>query len=378
MRPLHLVSLLGLAGCANVLGLGDYRDAVDGSPEAALDAGIDAKVDPPMDATVDAVADAQDADAGSDSGADAVAMDAGCVPTGGEACSDGIDNDCNGLTDCTDPACTAGYTCVPPLTSGWSWAAYDQGARPGCATGFTTPTDVDEGPIAQAATCGCGCTPTSPTCASGNLAITAGTSGVNGCQNNASQAEVATAGCRALSAPLITIAWKVNANGPAPSGGSCAASPSVNKFAVTYEHLGRTCAFAGNVGAGCGGGDVCAPKAAPFTMCVAHTGDVACPAGFSVKHPIGTVVADTRGCSACTCSFIAGTCGGALSLYSDNLCTLGAAPVTVDGTCQAVATANYVSYAYTGQSTGSSCTGSAVSATGTAVFSDLQTVCCVN
>ena len=379
MRRLLVLPLLGVLGCANILGLGDYADAVDGAADAK-DGGSDAKVEAAtVDAVADAVADARvDADGGGDVGVDATPDASGCVPTGAELCSDGVDNDCNGQTDCTDPACTAGYTCVPPLPNGWSWTAYDQGARPTCATGFTTPTDVDEGPIAPAATCGCGCTTTSPTCTGGTLTVTGGTTGVNGCQDGTNRSESAIAGCRSLSLPINAVGWKVNATGPVPSGGSCTASPTVNKFAVSYEYQGRTCAFAGNVGAGCGGGDVCAPKAAPFTMCVAAAGDLACPTGFLVKHPIGTVVTDTRGCSACTCALNPGTCGGALTLYSDSACSLGAAPVTVNGTCQSVANASYVNYTYASQSNGSSCAGSAVAATGSAAFSDLRTVCCVN
>lgn len=31
-----------------------------------------------------------------------------------EACHDGIDNDCNNLTDCADPACTSDSLCANP------------------------------------------------------------------------------------------------------------------------------------------------------------------------------------------------------------------------------------------------------------------------
>ncbi|HEX7600836.1 MAG TPA: hypothetical protein VF316_04490, partial [Polyangiaceae bacterium] len=271
--------------------------------------------------------------------------------------------------------CTAGDACVPPLPVGWSWVAYDQSARPSCATGFTTPRDVNEGLVAPPATCGCGCTTTSPTC-TGKLKITAGTSGGNGCQDKANQMESSGSGCQTLSPSINANGWSVNAKAPAPSGGSCSANPSVSRAAVSYGFQGRTCALAASAGAACGGGDVCVPKAAPFAMCVARTGDAACPTGYPAKHLTGSVVADTRACSTCTCSFTQGVCGGTLTLYGDKACTVGAAPVTVDETCRLVANKLYTAFTYAPQPT-ASCTGSAVAATGSATFADLQTVCCV-
>ncbi len=136
---------------------------------------------------------------GSDTGVpDTGAHDAGMhdtgVDTGGpdacdsvEICNNGIDDDCNGLVDCADPACTAGWTCTAaPVPSGWSVVSYAQSSRPACPAGYGTPADVVEGPIGAPATCGCTCNVTTAgSCesgqfsVSGNLGPTCGIGAVN-------------------------------------------------------------------------------------------------------------------------------------------------------------------------------------------------------
>src|ERR1700722_12455505 len=63
----------------------------------------------------------------------------GAALPGAEAghCSDGIDNDCNGLTDCKDPACATDPACLPapdagPDASGSLPDAAADGAPVGC------------------------------------------------------------------------------------------------------------------------------------------------------------------------------------------------------------------------------------------------------
>ena len=78
-----------------------------------------------------------------------------------EICDDGIDNDCNGLSDCADPRCSsAGWSCTSlPSGGGWTIGAFDQTARPTCpanfgTTGKTAYTSVCPG---RPDTCNCTC-----------------------------------------------------------------------------------------------------------------------------------------------------------------------------------------------------------------------------
>jgi hypothetical protein len=285
-----------------------------------------------------------------------------------------VDDDCNGLADCLDPACTTGFTCVPPVPNNWTAAAYTPDARPACATGFNTPLDVREGITAANATCGCGCTTQAPSCTAGNLTVTAG--GNASCNNVTNQSVTAAAGCNALT-QFPTNNQSISATGPAPSGGGCTANPTSTVPAVSYQHQGRTCALAGNAGGGCTNGAVCAPKAAPFTACVSQAGMNACPNGYPVQHLVGSMLSDTRACTACTCAFNAGTCGGTATFYTDNACTQNTQNVAADGLCHGVGNRTWRTYKYAPQNT-PSCAASAVSATGSASFSDLKTVCCTN
>ena len=124
-------------------------------------------------------------------------------------------------------------------------------------------------------------------------------------------------------------------------------------------------------------GSVCAPSPAPFKACVSQAGMNACPNGFSVQHFTGSMITDTRACSACTCAFNPSTCGGTATFYTNNGCTNNAQAVAVDNVCHAVANRTWLAYTYA-PTTSATCTPSAVNPTGTAVFSDLTTVCCTN
>jgi hypothetical protein len=314
-----------LAGCGDIIGLDGY-----GEPDGSV---IDSSTsDVVGDVTPDVIGDA---------GSDVV---------------------------CAHPS----FTCVPSLPTGWTWAIYSEDARPSCATGYATPTDVEEGIDAAAATCTCGCTTTDPTC--GSVTITAGTNG--SCNNITNQTDPADASCNNVTS--FTTGADISVTAGKPSGGSCAPTPTETVPPVGYDHEGRTCSLADAATGGCASGNVCVPNPAPFTTCVSQTGMQACPTGFSVQHLVGTTPADTRGCTPCTCAFDAGTCGGSASFYTVAGCTKNQQKIPVDGVCTAVTTAHtWVSFTYASTTT-ASCAAATVAPDGGVDFSDLTTVCCTN
>ncbi len=74
--------------------------------------------------------------------AGAPADTAGCVATGGEntvaECRDGVDNDCDGFNDCTDPGCDP--ICSPPVDAGCVRTG-DEGTNGLCSDGIDNDCD---------------------------------------------------------------------------------------------------------------------------------------------------------------------------------------------------------------------------------------------
>jgi hypothetical protein len=270
------------------------------------------------------------------------------------------------------PVYDGGCTCAPSIPTGWTPIAYDQAFRSACATDYGNPIDISEGITADPATCACGCS-VSANCNS--LLVTSGDSGT--CNNQTSQSVPWDGGCTTITT-INGAGSKVSIK--ASGVGSCTPDASVTKTNPSFMYQGRLCELlVAPATTGCATG-VCVPSAAPFVFCVHQNGVATCPAGYPTQHVVGTQINDGRGCSACTCDFDAGGssgCGGTATLWTGGACNAQAQAINVDGTCQAVAANQmYKSLTYQATSSGASCTPSQPTATGTATFSDSQTVCC--
>ena len=276
--------------------------------------------------------DASAGDGPRDSLADVFTLVDGCKPTGPENCTDGIDNDCNGLVDCQDPACTgAGYRCVLDPASapgGWSFVAFDATTQPGCPTPLGThAVDVNPTNLSSPASCSCVCGPgTMPSCEQGMISSTYGT---GGCNNTYTMGQANNGNCNQTA--VSGVEQYVQAS-TAPAGGSCTGTvtPTVPPTGATK---GEYCDGETKFGAGCSAGSVCGLAPSGFTACLHHGGTTSCPAGYTVPSTVGTLQ-DTRGCGACGCGAPTATCSGHWLFFTSNNCTGSAAlTLTANGTC---------------------------------------------
>jgi hypothetical protein len=140
------------------------------------------------------------------------------------------------------------------------------------------------------------------------------------------------------------------------------------------------------VGAGCtSANQLCVRSAgASFetALCISQVGDVSCPAqDYTERTLMFTSVADTRGCADCTCGDPTGiTCGGTVTLYTNNPCSGNGTGVPTTGTCVAAPGLEYFhagTYAVTTGPTGGSCDPAGGAATGEATPGDPVTICCL-
>ena len=232
-----------------------------------------------------------------------------CVFQSAEDCFNGIDDDCNGHTDCDDPACNASTTCVPAAGStGFVPGAYVDPSL-GCPVRFGAGESTINATLKPGAGCtGCSCDASiscsanlykyaSAAACSLDLTNTGGALAGGISATLAAGATTATASCLASTFSATTEARAsayVTTNGPCTPHGTAKVTPSA-------WGASRKFCSADSVGGGCSPGYVCVPKAVP-NHCVMALGTKACPAGYT-QDPAAwyTGFTDTRTCSACSC-----------------------------------------------------------------------------
>jgi hypothetical protein len=276
-------------------------------------------------------------------------VDQGCVFQSAEDCFNGIDDDCNGHTDCDDPTCVPSTTCVPAIGSdgfaAGTWVA------PGevCPTRFAAGESTINATLAPGAGCiGCSCRAT-VTC-SANVSRFANALSCNVLGTPALVGSVTSSFTTgATGATASCLAGTFSSTTPASIGayvttnGGCVPQGTPSRSVPTWATSRKFCS-AGSVGGGCSQGYVCVPTAAP-NHCTMALGAKTCPAGYTREGGSWyTAFSDTRACAACTCgaqtagscatlvvSFYAGTtttCSAGISASggsASNVCTFGTA-----------------------------------------------------
>jgi hypothetical protein len=357
---LLVAAIVVCAACALVSGLGDLQEVPCVADCGGQDTASDGSA--PSDGRAAEGGDARPPPGSTD----------GCVPTGPEICTDGLDNDCNGYTDCADPACSA-YACTPTIPAGWALAILDPSGMAACPKAYGGPTKLVVDPDLGPATCSCTCAVSSPpSCVDGTVADTRGDN--SACNDQTIGRPSNDGGCVGVNGFGTLAPYHSIAPLP-PTGGACSATPvTVLPAAGT---VGQSCSYGGSLGGGCSSG-ACAPDpGSAYSSCVSHAGPVACPAGYPNKHSVGTALNDTRACGSCA-GTLATTCSNAtLSFYTDGACQALAAAVPATGLCVSNPTGPGInSYRYSA-TTNAQCTTSTPSApTGSATVAQPSTICC--
>jgi len=359
---------LGVA-CVLSLGCGDdsQMPTVDAPPSVdgpRIDASIDgpATIDAPMiDAPIDA------AYVGDAPFIDAAAPDAACVPSGAEDCFNGIDDDCNGLTDCADTACNAIAECAPDAPGFALGVHVPMGTA--CPPGYlTTGPLLSQGLSAGGACSGCSCDGIT-VCGTTVHELASGT-----CPG----ADLATrivfnTQCQNLS--FATTNVHVDA---VQLQSTCGISGTPMVPPVSWASQTQFCQ-ASQIGGGCSTGQVCLRKNTQH--CAVQVGATSCGAIYSPESggTWFTSVNDGRTCGAnCTCAHSGGNCGSSFvrGFSVGTNCAGGAIDLTPNAdNCNLSAPLSSARVILQGD-TPPTCTPSN-QLTGTATPAGQQTLCCL-
>jgi hypothetical protein len=264
--------------------------------------------------------------------------------------------------------------CLPSVPTGWDVVAFAVSGATACPQGYSGSSDVVVDPALGPATCKCTCAiGAQPSCEQGTVIDTHSS---NSTCTNAPIHDLDAGGgaCTAFSFGNLSAYHSITA--PPPTGGTCAGQ--VQTSVPSTGTMGRICAM-GDAGTCAAAGSECRPSvAAPFARCIAQSGALPCPAGFSVAHAAGASIVDTRACGTCSCSAPSTTCNGSFSFYSDRGCASVVTTLAADGVCHPTpGGATAVAYTFTSTAQASCAAPAAQPAPqGNATLAQPTTVCC--
>jgi hypothetical protein len=268
---------------------------------SAPDASVEAPADAPRDRAAESTLE--------------VAPD--CVPVP-ENCFNGIDDDCDGLSDCADPDCVPIAACVPRPSGNVGTIV---GATDACPKGFAALNDnatpfgltIDPGGVACNG-CQCAQVTSKTSCAA---TITTYTS---------------TADCQAATNGKNVLTISTTSTDPCPvpdTGATNVFGAALSAWTVTSADCGPTgtpirpmASFAASTGfcpaatlapptldSGCAAGSVCMRRPpAGDAMCVLLADASACPAGTKGGGVLYAGLTDARTCAPCSCSVAGASC----------------------------------------------------------------------
>jgi hypothetical protein len=310
------------------------------------------------------------------------AVDTGppCVPTGSESCANGLDDDCNGDTDCADQACASAPSCQALPENTILGARIAAGGT--CPAGYTGGVTHIHKDVDQGSCTGCGCSVAATVC---ETSITAFSSQNDCVANSGGVLEygggpLSTNGnpCRPFSDTLTDPSW-FRSDPLRITLPDCKASGSAQKKGASFKTSADFCTLPAGTNP---------PSASTAKTCALIKGATACPSGYGTPDSnwYGSL-SDNRTCTACSCSI--NTYGDCNSVkiavwtgdnYLADVCMYAAGPdatfnigdrdCSVDG--------HYVpSYNLTGSPKKSTCSGhTGFSGSGGITLQDRYTLCC--
>ena len=308
-------------------------------------------------------------------------VDASCTPTGLEVCNDGIDNDCNGKTDCQDLHCQQQGLSCQDVPSGWTAVSFSPAARPSCPDGTTTIDLKVSAGDGTTATCDCSCKSAGGSCTTGVSYIVSSANDA-ACMTTPTTTTVPVdiAACTALGTNINLASHAMIAEPTGP--GSCEVISAVSG-ALTD---GRICqAPAGGAATGgCGANQICAAGGTQsLASCIAMNGKSACPASFPKRSTAGTGATDTRSCTGCACAPPSPCTGGSVSLFTSAMCKTNGSSLHADAitsSCNGLTPDQGFTAAFVRSTppTGGGCGAPTApgTVTGGVTFADERTICC--
>lgn len=298
-------------------------------------------------------------------------------------------------SDAAPAHCGGAFACAPLVPTGWAGPfelSSGMVASLGCGASFSGAIlNGNAGLTAPPAACGCSCAaapamPCPPAVIdfyASSLACSA--MGATPCATTTLNPGVCTTADALATCDAGVAGVVMNVPASTPTQGTCTPLPKVTVPPYTWTTSAHACGSSGALDpADCPAGNVCAPSpAAPFlaSLCVEQAGDVACPTpdpstGYSVKHVFYGGVDDQRGCSACTCAPVVGTCSVSVDQYgsTDGGCS-GMPVIYQAGHCQPVQQPADLELALTASL--GSCASTLTTPTGTASPVKPMTFCCL-
>jgi hypothetical protein len=227
-----------------------------------------------------------------------------CVFQSAEDCFNGIDDDCNGFTDCADPACTSGSECVPAAGGAGFALGTTVGITTSCPSLYSTKTDVHQGLSGQGGVDCTGCSCTATVSCSASLYVyanqTACTNDMNTLSGGSLIGTVTNANAPAMcNAHTFTVGDTYRVGPYTTVSNACVASGASAKTTPMWTTDNRFCQV-DKIGAGCSPGYVCVPKVTT-PHCALASGAQSCQPGYTPMGTWFTGFSDTRNCGSCGC-----------------------------------------------------------------------------